>query len=164
MKIPRPPKGPSRPRGPRVPALTEAGLQQRIRQYFSLMKAKTGWDVMSTSAFKAKGALGTTPGVPDLLAYSTSYPGILVGLEVKKPGKIVFSSPQQETFAMNGVYFVVQSEEDCFRALAEIQRRYPKPTDPRGIGNLPQDDTATPTLFDTEKESTKPIEGGGPAS
>ena len=125
-KAPRAKKAPGAPRFRTAKGLkyTEADLQQRIRKFFEYQR---DWSVLSTSAFRARGPMGSDRGVPDLLAYSPKLPGIYVGLEVKLPGKIAWSSPEQEELVKNGVHFVVQSEEDCMMVLAEIARRYPAP-------------------------------------
>lgn len=128
---PKPPVAKKAPGAPKTRTrggikYSEADLQQRIRKYFEYQK---DWSVLSTSTFRQKGPSGCQKGVPDLLAFSPKLPGIYVGLEVKLPGKVVWSSPEQRELVESGVHFLVQSEEDCMKAITEILRRYKTPTE-----------------------------------
>jgi hypothetical protein len=72
-----------------------------------------GLTVLHTSAFRARGPLGTTPGVPDLLVSCGRSP-LWLGLEVKTPrGRL---SPAQKELAEEGRVVVVRSVEDAAEA------------------------------------------------
>lgn len=108
----------------KLPPQSEDNLQKAI---VAELRAK-GYTVLITSRRRKKcrkcgdfqpGGDGADKGVPDLLVAlygDETWPaGMLLGLEVKKPGKIRYSSQEQELYAKLGVIDVVQSVEDAVR-------------------------------------------------
>jgi len=78
----------------------------------------SGFSVYETTAYRQKGSSGVDRGVPDLLvALDASIPGQFLGLEVKRPGKVRYSSIEQEEAAKKGHIVIVQSLVDVLRAL-----------------------------------------------
>lgn len=69
-----------------------------------------GFGVLHTSAFRQKGASGVSKGVPDLLVYHELVPQTFFALEVKRPGPIRYSSPEQKRLAEINVIAVAQDE------------------------------------------------------
>lgn len=49
-----------------------------------------------TTAFRQKGSTGVDKGVPDLLVPIPGHTGCYIGLEVKRPGAIRYTSPEQK--------------------------------------------------------------------
>ena len=64
---------------------------------------------------------GVTRGAPDLLVRSRMWPrGVSVGLEVKKPGPVRWSSAEQESAYVAGDTVLVQSLEEALRAVESM--------------------------------------------
>lgn len=61
---------------------------------------------------------GATRGIADLLVRHPAWPnGIWLAIEVKRPGTVRWSSPEQKQLAIVGDIVVVQSIEDAAREL-----------------------------------------------
>ncbi len=94
-----------------VPKVREHELQKAI---VDALRAR-GHLVYETTAYRQKGASGVDKGIPDLLVLPRNWKGdpkltgYLRGIEVKVPGKIKWSSPEQELAWLDGAFVVVQS-------------------------------------------------------
>jgi len=100
----------------KVPPQTEHQIQSDIVKIFRIH----GYEVMVTTAFMQKGASGVQKGIPDLLVHREDWgPGVLVGLEVKRPGG-KFTSHEQELAWLRGQTIVVDS---VLAALAAVENR-----------------------------------------
>lgn len=77
----------------------------------------------------AHGGYGATKGIPDLLV---SRPGwnSWVGLEIKKPGKAMWSSLEQKELFERGFNALVQSLEQAFGSVIQV---FPDAPCPRNI-------------------------------
>ena len=96
----------------------EARLQSDIVACLRLC----GLTVLQTSAHRARGPLGTTPGVPDLLVRAPDAPLLMWGIEVKtERGRL---SPAQRELAEAGAYAVARSPTEALRACEEALARY----------------------------------------
>ncbi|MCC7229782.1 MAG: hypothetical protein IT203_05260 [Fimbriimonadaceae bacterium] len=104
------------------PVMKEHELQAQI---VDALRA-SGFSVYETTAYRQKGSSGVDRGVPDLLvALDASIPGQFLGLEVKRPGKVRYSSIEQEEAAKKGHIVVVQSLGDVLTILATTLLEYP---------------------------------------
>lgn len=57
-------------------------------------------------------------GIPDLLVWCAEFlPGHMIGLEVKRPGAVRFSSPEQKALEDAAAIIVVQSLEEALVAV-----------------------------------------------
>jgi hypothetical protein len=105
---------------------SEADVQSLIVGYLRVH----GWSVAITSRrIKRCQHCGKYPGsntgdgvtkgkVGDLLVRWPAWaPGVAVALEVKKPGKVRYSSPEQQAAALAGEIVVVQSPEEALSVL-----------------------------------------------
>lgn len=90
---------------------TEHQTQQRIKDALLL----AGFGVWHTSAFKQKGPSGVTKGIPDLLVWHDLIPNTFLGIEVKKRGRIKWSSDEQESAFKCGRFALAQSEPEAVR-------------------------------------------------
>lgn len=96
---------------PSAPKIHEHDLQRAI---VDALRAH-GHLVYETTAYRQKGASGVDKGIPDLLVLPKNWrgdptlTGYLRGIEVKVPGKIKWSSPEQELAWLDGSFVVVQS-------------------------------------------------------
>lgn len=87
-------------------AVSEHELQARIK--FALEVA--GFGVWHTSAFRQKGPSGVSKGVPDLLVWHVLVPRTFLGIEVKRPGRVAYSSAQQREAHEADRFHLVQSD------------------------------------------------------
>lgn len=78
-----------------------------------------GFTVKETTAYKQKGASGVDKGIPDLLVFHPLLRYTYHGQEVKRPGKIRFSSPEQKAAYEAFEYPVVQSAEEALVAASD---------------------------------------------
>lgn len=92
---------------------TEAETQAAIVDAIALC----GLEVLHTSAFKQKGASGVSKGIPDLLIPHPALPWTYMGIEVKKPGTIKWSSPEQEAAARALRFATVQTAAQAISAI-----------------------------------------------
>lgn len=86
-----------------------------------------GFIVLVTSRHKKRcrkcgewsaGGDGATKGIPDVIARDPAWPaGQWTGLEVKKTGRVKFSSIEQKLLAESGAILVVQSLEESLAAM-----------------------------------------------
>lgn len=93
-------------------SLTAALLRPKERDVQDAIVAAlrfAGFHVMHTSAFRQKGPSGVSKGVPDLLVSIDGFPYWFIGIEVKRPGRIKWSCPEQEENARMNRVLVVQS-------------------------------------------------------
>lgn len=109
--------------------LSEDDLQKQIVAFLKLH----GYTVMVTSrrvkrcqkcgAFPQSGrGDGVSKGVPDLLVRHPKWPaGLMLGLEVKRPGTVRYSSLEQKAAALVGDIIVVQSLEDVADACRSVR-------------------------------------------
>jgi hypothetical protein len=91
------------------PALKESDVQKLIVDALRL----AGLTVLHTSAFKQKGPSGVSKGVPDLLVAHPLLNGCFIGIEVKRPGPIKWSSEEQRLLYETGCTLVAQSPGDA---------------------------------------------------
>lgn len=89
--------------------ITEHQLQAAIVDALRL----AGFTVRETTAFKQKGSSGVDKGIPDLLVAHHLAQFLYLGLEVKTPGKIVYSSAEQKFAHLLREYVVVQSPREA---------------------------------------------------
>lgn len=68
-----------------------------------------GFEVLETTAYRQKGSSGVAKGIPDLLVSHKVLPLTFLGIEVKLPGEIKWSSPEQKQLADEGRFTVAQS-------------------------------------------------------
>lgn len=74
----------------------------------------------SCGAWSAGGD-GVSKGAPDLLVRHPDWPrGMHVAMEVKKPGKVKWSSPEQQLAHEAGDTWLVQSLDDALRAIEAV--------------------------------------------
>lgn len=71
--------------------------------------------VLHTSAYRQKGSSGIAKGVPDLLVAHPLIAGHWIGIEVKKPGPVRWSSPEQKALYDSGKILLAQSPETALR-------------------------------------------------
>lgn len=112
-------------------AREETLVQRAITEVLGL----AGVLVLHTSAFTARGPLGTAKGVPDLLCYAEDAPGLMWGLEVKTAkGR---PTPEQKRLSDAGMYAIVRSPEEAIDASKAVLERY-APTSKilRRLGNF----------------------------
>lgn len=96
----------------------EARLQHDIVACLRLC----GLTVLQTSAHRARGPLGATPGVPDLLVLAPDARLLLWGIEVKTDrGRL---SPAQRELVEAGAYAVARSPAEALRACRDALARY----------------------------------------
>lgn len=86
----------------------ESDVQEDIEYVLQL----AGFQTLHTSAFRQKGPSGVSKGVPDLLVFHDKVPNVFIGLEVKRPGKIKWSSEEQKAMAEAHRFWVAQSAVD----------------------------------------------------
>jgi hypothetical protein len=60
-----------------------------------------------------RGASGVMKGIPDLLIHHEALPFILLGIEVKKPGRPVWTSTEQRANYEKQVFHLAQSEVEA---------------------------------------------------
>jgi hypothetical protein len=92
-------------------ALKESDVQKLIVDALRL----AGLTVLHTSAYRQKGPSGVSKGVPDLLVAHPLLQGCFIGIEVKKPGAIKWSSEEQRLLYETGCTLVAQSPGDALR-------------------------------------------------
>ncbi len=102
---------------PKVPL--ERDVQDEIVKVLGLVK---GIKVYQTSIRKGAGRDGNRgggqdKGIPDLLVSVDVADGVYIGLEVKRPGPIKWSSPEQAEGFHATRFFVVQGPRDALSAL-----------------------------------------------
>lgn len=85
--------------------MREHELQKQIVDALKL----AGFDVLETTAYRQKGPSGMDKGVPDLLVSHKVLPVTFLGIEVKLPGKIKWSSLEQRELWERGRFHVAQS-------------------------------------------------------
>lgn len=85
--------------------MREHELQKQIVDALKI----AGFDVLETTAYRQKGPSGVDKGVPDLLVSHKVLPVTFLGIEVKLPGKIKWSSLEQRELWECGRFHVAQS-------------------------------------------------------
>lgn len=95
--------------------ITETEVQVAIKSALTLAH----FGVLETTAWKQKEKSGVDKGVPDLLVYHPACKGQFLPLEVKKPGAVKYSSPEQEQLHKEGYTYVVQSSEEALAIAIE---------------------------------------------
>lgn len=102
----------------KLPEPREHDVQDAIVQWLQLHQ----YYVLVTTAYKQRGSSGVQKGIPDLLVGHKRFgPGVLIGLEVKRPGKHEFSSKEQRLNWLRGLTIVVQSKEAALEALESVK-------------------------------------------
>jgi hypothetical protein len=110
----------------------EHELQKQIVDALHL----AGFEVMETTAYRQKGPTGVDKGIPDLLVSHKILPVTFLGIEVKLPGKIKWSSLEQSELWERGRFHVAQSPEQAVEQASkwlESFLRWP-------FANLPAED------------------------
>ena len=100
-----------------APKPLEHDVQATIKQALEL----AGCDYFETTAYRQKGSSGVDKGVPDLLVTMAHTP-LMLGLEVKRPGKIVastFSSTEQRDAWMCGRIVVARTPREALEHVAQ---------------------------------------------
>lgn len=85
--------------------MREHELQKQIVDALKI----AGFDVLETTAYRQKGPSGVDKGVPDLLVSHKVLQTTFLGIEVKLPGKIKWSSLEQRELWERGRFHVAQS-------------------------------------------------------
>ncbi len=85
--------------------MREHELQKQIVDALKI----AGFDVLETTAYRQKGSSGVDKGVPDLLVSHKVLPVTFLGIEVKQPGHIKWSSLEQRELWERGRFHVAQS-------------------------------------------------------
>lgn len=104
--------------------MKEHDLQKQIVDALVL----AGFDVQETTAYKQRGESGTDKGIADLLVSHKVLHYTCLCLEVKAPGKIRWSSPEQREAFEAGKFRVVQSSAQAVeyaKAWLDSFLRYP---------------------------------------
>lgn len=104
----------------RKPALKEWDIQKQI---VDAIKA-AGFSVYETTAYRQKGPSGCSKGIADVLVHVPQNPGMYFGIEVKRPGPIAWSSPEQERAHSCRHFVVAQSPEMALLELMAVCTRY----------------------------------------
>lgn len=91
------------------PKVLEHDLQKQIVDALVL----AGFEVQETTAYRQKGESGTDKGISDLLVSHKVLHYTCLCLEVKPPGKIRWSSPEQKAAFDAGKFRVVQSADEA---------------------------------------------------
>ncbi len=104
---------------PKVPL--ERDVQDEIVKVLALVK---GIKVYQTSIRKGAGRDGRSgggqdKGIPDLIISLAAFPGVYVGIEVKRPGTIKWSSPEQKEAGELNRFFTARSEVEALNGLAQ---------------------------------------------
>lgn len=89
--------------------MKEHDLQKQIVDALIL----AGFDVLETTAYRQKGSSGVAKGIPDLLVSHKVLQGTFLGVEVKPPGPIKWSSPEQKQLAEERRFYVAQSPSEA---------------------------------------------------
>lgn len=110
-----------KPKNQVVPEKVKKQTEHELQADIVRMLQVRGYDVMVTTAYRQKGGTGVQKGIPDLLVHRDDWgPGVLVGLEVKRPGRVKWSSLEQELAWVDGQTIVVQS---VLAAIAAVENR-----------------------------------------
>jgi hypothetical protein len=76
-----------------------------------------GLTVYETTAYRQRGASGVDRGIPDLLICHPSAMYTYLGIEVKRPGPIRWSSPEQGRAYAEHRFALAQSPEQALRVV-----------------------------------------------
>lgn len=142
-------------RKPKIPVPLEKEVQAEIEAALEL----AGFVVMHTTAFRQKGPSGVSKGLPDLLCIHPECPKAYLGIEVKRPGAIKYTSPEQEFCHRRGDFYVAQCPEDALRgAVAWLIRYLVKAEDP--VTEMLVRSEAGQRSLDKAKRALKAFQGG----
>ncbi len=100
-------------RKPQTRSATEQETQAAIVDAIALC----GLEVLHTSAFRQKGSSGVSKGLPDLFIVHPGMPWTYMGIEVKKPGPIKWSSIEQEIAGTSLRFATAQSPVEALTAI-----------------------------------------------
>ena len=107
---------------PTVPQVREEEVQRQVIAFLR----QIGYTVLQTTIrlrIAGRKGSGADKGVPDLLVTRLDWPApAWLGIEVKKPGPIKWSSPEQEQLHLQGLTAKAQSIEDACAAVLWIER------------------------------------------
>ncbi len=85
-----------------------------------------GFAPLHTSAHRQKGASGVSKGIADILIPIPGLPCYL-GWELKRPGKVSWSSQEQKEAHILGQFDLVQSLEDGLSSLRKLEPKLNNP-------------------------------------
>lgn len=114
-----------------LPPLTEDGIQAaivvelRVRGFEVLVNSRRRKRCRKCGTVSAGGD-GVSKGAPDLLVSAAWMPAwTWIGLEVKRPGRIVWSSPEQESMSRRLKVLVVQSVAEAIGIMEVLSNEVP---------------------------------------
>lgn len=85
-----------------------------------------GFSVRETTAYKQRGSSGIDKGIPDLLIAHPLAPQIYLGIEVKRPGEIKWSSTEQHQAFLASEFWIATSPEEGIRQVLDfVDERIP---------------------------------------
>lgn len=90
----------------------ESAVQATILKCIRL----TGLKAYSSSAFRQKESSGVSKGLPDIFVVHDTF-HLFIGIEVKRPGAVRWSSPEQKEAYLASEFILAQSPEDALRGL-----------------------------------------------
>jgi hypothetical protein len=102
------------------PAATEHQVQAAIVDALRL----AGFTVRETTAYRQKGPSGVDKGIPDLLVCHADIPSVYLGLEVKRPGRWVWSSVEQRQAYEREEFHVVDSPKGALQVACRFLDRH----------------------------------------
>jgi hypothetical protein len=100
--------------------VTEHELQSQVVDALRL----AGFPVRETTAFRQKTESGVDKGIADLLI--PVFPFAMLCIEMKKPGKVKWSSPEQEKAYKDREFYLAQSISDVLNALTDFAQVIPR--------------------------------------
>ncbi len=74
-----------------------------------------GLTVYETTAYRQKGASGVDKGIPDLLVVHPEMQSTYMGIEVKRPGPVTWSSIEQRIAHAEGHFALAQCPREALR-------------------------------------------------
>ena len=103
-------------RGARLPK-PRPQLEHEVQAAIVAALQSVGFRVKETTAYRQKGSSGVDKGIADLLVFHRVFQvGECLCIEVKRPGPIKFSSPEQELAYREDEFYVAQSVEEALIA------------------------------------------------
>jgi hypothetical protein len=96
--------------------MKEHAVQRQIVDALRL----AGLTVYETTAYRQRGASGCDRGIPDLLVSMPQTAYLYIGIEVKRPGQIRWSSIEQRQAAEAKRFIVATSTESALEAVHDV--------------------------------------------
>lgn len=90
--------------------MLEPPLESTVQATIESALIVAGFRIDSTVTHRQKGPSGISKGIPDLLVGHELAPFLYLGMEVKRPGRIEYSSPEQKEKHREQRFEVVQDE------------------------------------------------------